>query len=520
MIESTENTGSDDRDQHRSTMQCLEGPKQISEGKESRQSTEAGGIFGIRVLLNVCAMKQCFRIIVAAVLLAFGACQQYEAAPITPQTVNDGLSVPSNDQLNIEISKLKHPALQPVPIDFSSGLTPRQIAVIAVIVNPSLRAVRDQRAAADAQLLEAGILPNPQVSYDFAHPIGGGVTEGTANGFSLGFSWDVQELVSRDARVQSAKENVASVNLDIAWEEWRVAEAAEQAAEDLLSLQAQRQADQEVDQKLQDNLAIVRSAVQGHQKTILDETAALAASQDAHSTFLQAQSDEQHARQALNRAMGFPPDFQIKLRDDSGSVDSQFTLPSYEELNSGLEDRRLDLLALKRGYQSEEETLRAAILAQFPKINIGFNRATDTTNVHSIGFGVTADIPIFDRNQGTIATEKATRQRLFDEYVQRVFEARSDIATSLDDIRSLNLQLADAKAALPGLQRLVEVYQEAVDHGNADVLSYYNAQVDLAQKTITILKLKQQLADNLIALQIAAGQFFPLRSDAATRRSP
>ena len=37
------------------------------------------------------------------------------------------------------------------------------------------------------------------------------------------------------------------------------------------------------------------------------------------------------------------------------------------------------------------------------------------------------DIPLFDRSQGIIATESATREKLFDEYVTRVFQA--------DDIR-------------------------------------------------------------------------------------
>ena len=72
-----------------------------------------------------------------------------------------------------------------------------------------------------------------------------------------------------------------------------------------------------------------------------------------------------------------------------------------------MEERRLDLLALKMGYQSQEERLRAAVLAQVPKINIGFAHASDTTHVITTGFAVTIDLPIFDRNQGHIAIETA-----------------------------------------------------------------------------------------------------------------
>ena len=59
--------------------------------------------------------------------------------------------------------------------------------------------------------------------------------------------------------------------------------------------------------------------------------------------------------------------------------------------------------------------MRAAVLAQFPRVNIGFSQLRDTTNVVTSGFGVTIDLPVFDRNQGHIAIERATRKQLFDE---------------------------------------------------------------------------------------------------------
>jgi outer membrane protein TolC len=88
------------------------------------------------------------------------------------------------------------------------------------------------------------------------------------------------------------------------------------------------------------------------------------------------------------------------------------------------------------------------VLAEFPKVVFGFNpHSSDTTNVHTTGFGITIDFPIFDRNQGNIAIETATRQKLLDEYGARVFEAHSDIATAVVDVQSLNRQIAAAEAA-------------------------------------------------------------------------
>src|SRR6202011_1733897 len=160
------------------------------------------------------------------------------------------------------------------------------------------------------------------------------------------------------------------------------------------------------------------------------------------------------------------------------ALPSHLPLPSEGELNADLENRRLDLVGLRQGYQSQEQTVRAAVLAQFPKVVLGFSRGSDTTNVHTAGFGVTIDLPVFDRNQGNIAIETATRRKLFDEYTARVFEARSDIATAVADIRSLNRQVAAAEAALPVLQHLVDIAREALDQGAADVLGYFQAKTN------------------------------------------
>ncbi len=189
---------------------------------------------------------------------------------------------------------------------------------------------------------------------------------------------------------------------------------------------------------------------------------------------------------------------------------SHLNPPPPDELLKNLESHRLDLLAIRRGYESQDATLRAAILEQFPRISLGFNAARDTSNIHTIGFGVAIDIPIFDRNQGVIATESATRQKLFDEYANRVFEARSDIAMAIADIHSTNQQIAVAEAAIPELKQLVNVYQAALKQGNVDILSYYSARSMLWQKRLDAIKLKQQLVENWIALEIASGRYLPM----------
>src|SRR5207247_2444104 len=224
---------------------------------------------------------------------------------------------------------------------------------------------------------------------------------------------------------------------------------------------------------------------------------------------LSLEQDFAHQRLGLNKTLGVQHATRVRVRSGL-TLPTHLEPPDEAELLANIESRRLDLLGLRQGYQSQDPTVRAAILAQFPKLSVAFTRASDTTDVHTNGFSVAVDVPIFDRNQGVIATERATRQRLLDEYNQRVFEARSDIATAMADIRSLNRQVAAAAEALPVLERLLTSAQTAMEQRNVDVLSYYTARNNLLQKRIQMIKLQEQLLEAHTALEIASGRYLPM----------
>src|SRR6202007_933344 len=105
--------------------------------------------------------------------------------------------------LQVAAAQLHHPLLPPVPLNLRSGLGPDQAAILAVILSPKLRADRDRRGVAVAQLIQAGILPNPQLGYtrDF---VAGGNTAGTVSAYGFSGSWDISALISHSAKVEAA----------------------------------------------------------------------------------------------------------------------------------------------------------------------------------------------------------------------------------------------------------------------------------------------------------------------------
>jgi outer membrane protein, heavy metal efflux system len=169
-----------------------------------------------------------------------GGCATYQPMPLTPQAVDRALAIPDMSRLLATAGALRNPLLRPVPIDLQRGLTPDAAAVLALLVNPSLRVERYRRTLASAQLLQAGLLPNPALDVG-VDPVTGGNTVDTSTGYSIGLGWETTALLTHAAKVAAARAASQAVRLDVAWKEWQVAQAAKQAAYDLVALSAEQQ---------------------------------------------------------------------------------------------------------------------------------------------------------------------------------------------------------------------------------------------------------------------------------------
>ena len=88
-------------------------------------------------------------------------CATYSSMPLDRAVVDQQLAVPSATSLCVHAAEVHHPILAPIQLDLRNGLSPDEAAVLAVLLNPALRAERDRQAISIAQLLQAGILPNP-----------------------------------------------------------------------------------------------------------------------------------------------------------------------------------------------------------------------------------------------------------------------------------------------------------------------------------------------------------------------
>lgn len=430
-------------------------------------------------------------------------CARYEPLPLTSESVERALALPTRGELQTRIASLNNPLVRAADFDPDGAMTPGGAAVLAVLNNPSVRAQHARVNVAEAHLLQASILPNPSLSFGLDAPIGRR-SGGEVPGYGLGIAWEFTALIARGAKVKAATEAAQQVRLDVAWNEWRVAQAARLAAFTVVALREQRSDTERLHGQLQRIADQMDHALAQHDVTAANAAAARAAEQDARVSLAGIDRDVRDAELALNRAMGVPPSTPIRLADDV-ALPAARSVPDVDVFIKNLENRRIDLVALRRGYDSQESTVRAAILGQFPRIALGITNTRDFGNFLTLGPTVTADLPFFDRNQGNIAIESATRQQLYDEYITRVFEARSDVARAVQLIRSLNEVISVQSGQVQSLRNLLSSYEAALSAGNLDVGTFCTAAVSLAQKQSDLTTLKKDLTSAWINLELASG---------------
>jgi cobalt-zinc-cadmium efflux system outer membrane protein len=256
-------------------------------------------------------MKKMF-LLLGLTLAMLEGCAKYHRMPLDPSAVSRQLQPLAMADIRILAKNIKHPILKPVRFNDRDGLSPDEAGVLAVLVNPELRAVRDQKGLAEAQVFQAGILPNPQISLSLDVPTGGS-TNGAVNAFGLGLGWDFSSLISRGARLNAARRHAASVDLQVAWQEWQVAQAARLDVYRLLFIQKQLILAKKTERQLNENLQTMKKAFSLGLKTVLEVNAAKMAAQNARNTVLTFEQQQLRERHRLNRTLGLPPEQIVPL---------------------------------------------------------------------------------------------------------------------------------------------------------------------------------------------------------------
>ncbi|MEA3245812.1 MAG: TolC family protein [Gemmatimonadota bacterium] len=446
----------------------------------------------------------------AACLIALGSCTLYRARPLEPIDSGGTGERESLAGVAVDASAIKHPLLAPVHVNVADGITPDEAALLAVAANPDLRAARAARGVAGAQLVAAGILPNPVLSGAVDVPTAPGTSAVTA--VTLGAAVDLLGIATRSSERSAARLGVESVDLGLAWLEWQVAQAARLRAFDILLLDRALGLVTEQQRTLQAVVSTLRTAVAQQVATRVELGAAEVAYHAVVDAHLMLRMQRDTAALGLARTIGLDGSAPLEIQDvpipfDGDSI-SPTALPTLDALMHDLGKRRLDLQGLGLGYASQEAKVRAAVLRQFPQISIGVNRIRDTGGLLTLGPAVTIAFPLFNRNQGEVAVAEATRAQMQAEYEARVFNARSTMRALLAELTASRRRLSNLRESVTAQQETVDLYRRALQARNADVLTYYTALSALMTSQLDVVATLRGVVELAVALETESGERF------------
>ncbi|HEV7816691.1 MAG TPA: TolC family protein [Janthinobacterium sp.] len=435
------------------------------------------------------------RSIACTAFLLLSGCAGYEAPAL-----KDDAASPDLMHLTIDARAMPLPALAAHRFDPSDGLDMTEVAMLAVVNNPDLKLARGDAAIAHAQAFSAGLLPDPQLA--LAHDWSNTGPDGI-RAFSLGLNYDVNALLLHSSVEAAAQSDRRKTDLNLLWQEWQVVSQARllfvkaRQAKKAMAVLEQTQA------LFADRLRRTRTALE---RGLLSSDAVapnVAALQDTQRQVFDLKRTSSQSAHDLNALLGLAPETQLDLRDggEGAAPDQAAILAALPQLAR----RRPDLLALQAGYQAQDQRYRGALLAQFPALNLGLVRARDSSGIYSNSVGVTMSLPFLNRNRGNIAIEQATRQRLADEYRQRLQTGRNDIHRLLDE-QALNLQqLAQSDAAIAELEQVLARSEMGFKAANIDALVYAGARAALLSRQLERITLEQAVQEQRIALQTLIG---------------
>ncbi len=432
----------------------------------------------------------------ACVLLLAG-CATYQPLPLSQRAV-----------LVDSVAQIRHtlpaamPGAAPTVLDVAQPLSPESVGLLAILNAPDLRSERGEYDLAQASVVQSALLPNPSVSLGYAAVLSG---PGVAAAYTASLAQDIASLVTYHSRVQAAQAHVAQVNADLLWKEWQVAQKARLLATGLYwngqSLAANQAQLAQVDR----TAARVQQAVDRGDASLADVTPLLASKAALEQAVATLELQQAKDWADLDSLLGLQPNVRFALATPQVAADP----PDLHALIASAPTRRPDLVALQLGYRSADESVRTAVLGQFPAFALGGSWGSDTSQVRTAGPTVTFDLPIFRRNQGALAQAHATRLLLHEQYQSRLDAAASTALALSARARYLatHLQIAQQEAIVAEAQ--AKTARVAFKADNLDERALTDYESTALARRLAVLDFSRGLDEARIGLQLELGLGLP-----------
>ena len=356
----------------------------------------------------------------------------------------------------------------------AGDLTLREALSLALLQNPEIKAFAFEVRAREAAVLQAGLLPNPQL---------GAIVENFGNNALQGFdstaiTVQLSQLIElggkRAARTQATQLARDLAGWDYERERIKVLTATHNAYVEVLSAQGRTALSKQVLDLAENVTAAAAKRVKAGKVSPMEETKAGVATAAVRIDLTRAERELEAARKHLAAAWGSTaPRFKRAL----GVLEAVLPIPTLEQLIERLR-RNPELARWATEIAERQAVIGLEETRGIPDLTASFGvRRFEEPGDDALVVGISVPLPVFNRNQGAILEAQHRLAKAEEE--RRAVEVR--VATALSSayqtLAGAHAEISALKAQiLPGAQSAFEAASKGYRLGKFGLLDVLDAQ--------------------------------------------
>lgn len=377
------------------------------------------------------------RLLVIVALAAVG-CQ---TAPVAPDRVNVAAQLVPRFGQTLPDRTVPGQFTLPPGVNLDDGLSEDEALAVALWNNAAFQELLADLGIARGDLIQAGLLPNPEVVYYFG---------ATDKPFKYLVDFPLEALWLRPMRVKAATGEAARTADRLSQAGLDLMRDVRQAYSDVMLAKARLDVAKKTVELRAENRKVVEKLKEQEALSEQDAAAARIQSLQAEQDATVAAYDVPIAEERLRNLLGFGT-ARVPLALDVPTAPPLLDLP-VDQLTAEATATRPDATAAERAVAAAEARLRFAKLGWVRFL--GLFDATSGTNGHEFAPAFRVTLPIFNWNQGAVARAEAE--------LERAVRNRQTVQNQIVlDVQRAHLQYKQASAGLEALRAKVRPEVEA-----------------------------------------------------------
>lgn len=277
-------------------------------------------------------------------------------------------------------------------------LTLENVANIALLNNPGLRATYTELVIAEADLVQAGRLPNPVLDYKHASGAGGIAIERT-------LTFNLAQVLTLPLVHRMEKHRFEQVKLQVANETLRVAMDARKAFVEAVAARQDVAYAEDVQLAASASAELAAKMRQSGNWSRLDEAREQVFRAETEANLTRTKMLEVNTREKLARVLGANVD-ELRLPDRLPELPAD--MPELGNMEAMAMVSRLDILAGKQETAALAESLGLNKTTRFINVlDLGAVRNTDSDAPRQTGYEISISIPLFDWGEARVGKAEA-----------------------------------------------------------------------------------------------------------------